>query len=85
MSDHPPLSPHFTDVTPTDFGTTPSPCHAGLSHGPEPFHWASRPRSHGGHPRNTVVRPSRSCMQSTQEPTDPNSGEDACELLSTEV
>jgi hypothetical protein len=32
-----------------------------------------------------VVRPSRSCMQGTQEPTNPNSGENACEPLSTEV
>jgi hypothetical protein len=84
-SDHPPLSPHFTDVTPTDFGTTPSPRRAGPSHRPEPFRWASRPRSRGGHPRNTVVRPSRSRMQGTQEPTDPDSGENACEPLSTEV
>jgi hypothetical protein len=85
MSDHPPLFPHFTDVTPTDFGTTPSPRRAGPSHRPEPFCWASRPCSCGGHPCNTVVRPSHSHMQGTQELTDPNSGENAHELLSTEV
>ncbi|KAG0694988.1 hypothetical protein DFH29DRAFT_1005855 [Suillus ampliporus] len=86
-SDHPLTSPRFTDVTPPDFSTTPSPHirDAGLSHRPEPVHWASRPRSHGGHPHNTVVCPSHSHRQGTQEPTDTKSEEDDREPLSTEV
>ncbi|KAG1868350.1 hypothetical protein DFJ58DRAFT_723609 [Suillus subalutaceus] len=79
MSDRRSISPHFTDVTPTDFGTTPSPRRGG------PSRWASRPRSRGGYPRNTVVCPSCSRREGIQEPTDPNSREDACEPLSTEV
>lgn len=84
-SDHHSTSPRFRDVTPPDFGTSPSPRRAGPSCRSEPYRWASRPRSRGGHPRNTVVRPSLSRRQGIQEPTAPISGEDACEPQSTEV
>lgn len=84
-SDHHSTSPCFRDVTPPDFGTSPSPHRAGPSRRSEPYRWASRPHSHGGHPRNTVVHPSLSRRQGIQEPTAPISGEDACEPQSTEV
>ncbi|KIK32392.1 hypothetical protein CY34DRAFT_19082 [Suillus luteus UH-Slu-Lm8-n1] len=78
LTDHPPTSPRFTAVTPTDFGTSPSPRRR------EPFRWASRPRLRGGGARNSVVH-SRGHGQGRQEPTDLKSEDDGPEPQSTEV
>lgn len=78
LTDYPPTSPRFTAVTPTDFGTSPSPRRR------EPFRWASRPRLRGGGARNSVVH-SRGHGQGRQEPTDLKSEDDGPEPQSTEV
>lgn len=78
LTDHPLTSPQFTAVTPTDFGTSPSPYHQ------EPFHWASRPWLRGGGVHNSVVHP-RGHGQGRQEPTDLKSEDDGPEPQSTEV
>ncbi|KAG2747611.1 hypothetical protein P692DRAFT_20736122, partial [Suillus brevipes Sb2] len=71
LTDHPLTSPRFTAVTPTDFGTSPSPRRR------EPPRWASRPRSCGGSARNSG--------QGRQQPTDLTSEDDGPEPQSTEV